>query len=286
MSPMASGPANPKSKPGPVGTGEGTLRLKWEAARLEAQLDSRRPPDDLPVFEELAELDAAPLQAAHRAALSPESALAEEFRVLRAKVRAIGEERAFRCIGIVSSSPAEGKTTVALGLASAMAHERDGRRVILVEADLRKRSIARYLGFTPASGLSEWLQADSASPVPVRRLGPGGPFLLTAGLNGPPNPEVLASRRVTRLFEACRRCFDFVVVDCPPLTPVADTVMLQELLDGFLLVVRARRTTRDALVRALSHLNRDRIQGVVFNDHEQILSGAYSYARSPYEYER
>lgn len=282
---MASGPLNPKGKSGAVvRAGETAARPTWQASRIEAEFDSRRSGEDLPVFEELAELTPAPRQPAHRAALSTESALAEEFRVLRAKVRAIGEERAFRCIGLVSSSPAEGKTTVALGLASSMAHERDGRRVILVEADLRKRSIARYLGFEPSSGLSEWLQDDPTSPVPVRRLGPGGPFLLAAGLNSPGNPELLASRRVSKLFEACRRCFDFVVVDCPPLTPVADTVMLQELLDGFLLVVRARRTTREALVRALSHLNRERIRGVVFNDYKELLAGAYSYARSPYEY--
>lgn len=282
---MASGPLNPKGKSGAVvRAGETVARPTWQASRIEAEFDSRRSGEDLPVFEELAELTPAPRQPAHRAALSTESALAEEFRVLRAKVRAIGEERAFRCIGLVSSSPAEGKTTVALGLASSMAHERDGRRVILVEADLRKRSIARYLGFEPSSGLSEWLQDDPASPVPVRRLGPGGPFLLAAGLNSPGNPELLASRRVSKLFEACRRCFDFVVVDCPPLTPVADTVMLQELLDGFLLVVRARRTTREALVRALSHLNRERIRGVVFNDYKELLAGAYSSARSPYEY--
>jgi Mrp family chromosome partitioning ATPase len=272
--------ANPKSGSGgaPRASDAGA-RLRWEATRREAELDSRRPPDHLPVFEELTEVLPAPKENVHRAALASDSALAEEFRVLRAKVRSIGEERAFRCIGMVSAAPGEGKTLVSLGLASALAQEREDRRVVLVEADMRKRSIARYLGLEPSVGLSEWLQGAAGAAVPLRRLGERGPFLLTAGLSSLSHPEILASGRGPRLLEACRRCFDYVIVDCPPLVPVADAVMLQDLLDGFLLVVRARHAPRQAVLRALSHLKNERIQGVVFNDYAELLRRSYSYAQ-------
>lgn len=279
---MAPGPVNPKGpRTVPRVPEDGVeARVKWELTRQDREFDTRRPTDDLPVFEELSEIMPSPKDPAHQAVLSPAAPIAEEFRVLRAKVRAIGEERAFRCFGMVSAAPGEGKTTVSLGLASVMAQERDDRRVLLVEADLRKRTIARYLGLAPAAGLSEWLQGPAAAPLPIRRLGSRGPFLLAAGLSSPPNPEVLSSGRVGQLLEAARRCFDYVIVDCPPLAPVADSIMLEDLLDGFLLVVRARHAPRDAVLRALSQLTGDRILGVVFNDYHEILVRAYSYSQS------
>lgn len=281
---MAPGPVNPKTPRTMtrVSDGGGDARVKWEWTQHDREFNTRRATDDLPVFEELSEITPSPKEPAHQAVLSPGAPIAEEFRVLRAKVRAIGEERPFRCFGLVSSAPGEGKTTVSLGLASVMAQEREDRRVLLVEADLRKRTIARYLGLDPAPGLGEWLQGPAAAPVPIRRLGTRGPFLLTAGLSSPPNPEVLSSGRLERLFEASRRCFDYVIVDCPPLAPVADSILLEDLLDGFLLVVRARHAPRDTVLRALSQLPSDRILGVVFNDYHEILVRAYSYAQARY----
>jgi capsular exopolysaccharide synthesis family protein len=274
-------PKGPRTVPR-ASEGGADARVKWELTRKDREFDTRRPTDDLPVFEELSEIVPSPKEHAHQAVMSPGAPIAEEFRVLRAKVRAIGEERPFRCFGLVSSAPGEGKTTVSLGLANAMALEREDRRVLLVEADLRKRMIARYLGLAPASGLSEWLQGDPSAPLPIRRLGARGPFLLAAGVSSPPNPEVLSSGRVGQMLEACRRCFDYVIVDCPPLAPVADSIMLEDLLDGFLLVVRARHAPREAVLRALSQLTGDRIQGVVFNDYHEILMRPYSYAQSRY----
>jgi len=233
------------------------------------------------VFEELEAAAPAAREPALLAALSPGSYLAEEFRVLRAKVRVIAQRTPFRCIGLVSAAPGEGKTTVALGLAASMAQEPE-RRVLLVEADLRKRSIAGYLGLEPTRGLSEWLQGDAADAVPVRRLGPAGPYLLAGGLSSPDTPERIAPARVAQLLEAGRRCFDDVVVDCPPLTPVADSVLLQEALDGLLVVVRARSTPRETLVRALSHLNPARVHGLVFNDYREYFTHVYRYPHRPY----
>jgi Mrp family chromosome partitioning ATPase len=218
------------------------------------------------VFEEFDEAQVVAREPAHQAALEPGSYVAEGYRLLRAKVQALGEETAFRCIGLASAAPGEGKTTVALGLALAMAQERD-RRVILVEADLRKRSLAGYLGLEPQPGLSEWLQDKVEGPVPVRRLGSEGPYLLVGGVSEPRSPEILSSGRMARLLEACRAFFDYVVVDCPPLTPVADAVLLQHLLDGLLVVVRARSTPKETLV---------------FNDYRELITSVYKYSQRKY----
>ena len=236
--------------------------------------------DDLPVFEETAEAVPQHLAAVPAAALTPGSLLAEEFRMLRAKVRAVGEQRPFHCSGLVSASGGEGKTTVALGLALALAQEPD-RRVLVIEADIRKPSIDSYLGLSRVAGLGDWLE-EAQGTVTVRRLVPQGFFLLSAGRSSLQRPELLGSDRMARLLEAARRYFDFVVVDCPPLVPVADSVIMQDLLDGFLFVVRARHSPRETLQRALANIKPDRIHGVVFNDYRDLLPSYYNYGYRQY----
>jgi Mrp family chromosome partitioning ATPase len=87
---------------------------------------------------------------------------------------------------------------------------------------------------------------------------------------------------MARLIEAAKAAFDFVIIDCPPLMPVADAAILQDLLDGYLLVVRARTSPREAIQRAVSGLKPGRIQGVILNDCREILPSYYRYAYSQY----
>jgi capsular exopolysaccharide synthesis family protein len=236
--------------------------------------------DDLPIFEEVAEAVPQHLAGVPAAAMTPGSLLAEEFRMLRVKIRNIGEQRPFHCVGLVSAAGGEGKTTAALGLAMAIAQDRD-KRVLVIEADLRKPSIDGYLGLPRVAGLGDWLE-EAQGTVTVRRLAPHGFFLLSAGRPAPHRPELLGSDRMGRLLEASRRYFDFVVVDCPPLVPVADSVILQDLLDGFIFVVRARHSPRETLQRALSRVKPDRIQGVIFNDYREMLPNYYNYGYRQY----
>ncbi len=231
-----------------------------------------------PVFEERTARRSARTDVSN-GALANGSSLSEEFRVLRAKVRALGEQRPLSCVGIVSGTGGEGKTTIALGLSAALAREQ-GARVLLVEADLRRPAIERYTGLEACEGVGEWLLGNKG-PVPLRVL-PDGLRLLTAGKAKIDQAELLGSPRMAGLLQAARARFDFIVVDCPPLVPVADSVILQDLIDGFLLVVRARHSPRETLQKAVSNLKPDRIHGVVFNDHREVLTRYYSYGYSQY----
>jgi capsular exopolysaccharide synthesis family protein len=199
--------------------------------------------------------------------------LAEEFRFLAAKVSALASSR-FTTIGVVSAGPGEGKTTVALGLAAALARS-EKNRVLLLEADMRQPAVERYLGLPRTAGVSEWLSGRSHS-VPVRSVEPPGLAIIASGREKLKRPELLGSERMGALIGACQLSFGFIVVDCPPLSPVADAVAIEDLLDGFLLVVRARHTPREAIVRAVSRLKENRIQGIVFNDQPEILPSGYS----------
>ncbi len=195
--------------------------------------------------------------------------------MLLARLRGLAEARPLKCLGVVSACPGEGKTTVALGLAVAMAQE-PGRRVLLLEADLRKPSLEDYLGLPRQPGLGEWLDG-SEGRIRVRKLGPQGPSLLSAGTFRSARPELLRSDRMSSLLSAAGSEFDTIVVDCPPLAPVSDSVLLQDLLDGLILVVRARYAPMDAVRKAVADLRADRVLGIVFNDQRDVLPRGYRY---------
>ena len=205
------------------------------------------------------------------ALLTPESRAFESFRVLRTKVRALGAERPLGCLGLVSAIAQEGTSTVAVGLAGALAQEPD-QRVLLVEARLRKPALEQALGLTPGPGLSDWLGGPASAAVPLRRVEPWGFHLLAGGAPVPRPSELLASASMGFLLAAARARFDTVLLDCPPLETVADSVMLQDLLDGFLLVVRARHAPHNVIRQALAHLKPEAVRGVVFNDRTEILN--------------
>jgi capsular exopolysaccharide synthesis family protein len=182
------------------------------------------------------------------------------------------------CLAVTSSLPGEGKSTITTGLAGALARE-PGRRILLIEADLRRPSLQATLGLPPAPGLGEWLNGR-IDYVPVRLVQPGGFFLLVAGQCELERPEFLGSPRMDSLLHAARGLFDLVLLDAMPILPVADAVLIQDLVDGFLLVVRSRQTPREALRDALARLRPDRVMGVVLNDQQEHRS---SYRTRAYQ---
>jgi succinoglycan biosynthesis transport protein ExoP len=209
----------------------------------------------------------------------PNSVVGEELRVFGASVLDLCRRNRVTCLGMTSALPGEGKSTLSVGLASALGRE-PGRRVLLIEADLRRPSLAGSLGLPPAHGLSEWLNG-TLDYLPVRRVEPGGFFLVAAGQTLLRRPELLGSPRMDAILVAARRMFDLVVLDAVPVLPVADTVLMQDLVDGFQLVVRSRRTPREAIHDTLAKLRPDRILGVVFNGHQE-----YKASHKYYGYQR
>jgi capsular exopolysaccharide synthesis family protein len=213
------------------------------------------------------------------AALTNGAAVSEELRVLLAKIRVLDEERRLRCLGIVSCMGKEGKTTVSLGLATAIARQ-PGRRALVIELDLRRPMMESYLGLPREVGVSDYL-AGGCDTLPVRYVEPFGFSLVTAGTQVV-KPELLISPRMAALIDAAREHYHYVLVDCAPLGPVADAVIIQDLVDGFLLVVRARQTPQQTLLRAAAQLKPDRIRGVIVNGHRELLIRSFSYGYAGY----
>jgi capsular exopolysaccharide synthesis family protein len=200
----------------------------------------------------------------------------EKFRGLRARIRSLeGESDRIRLLGLVSAIGSEGKTTIAIGL-SIILSEEPNTRVLLLDADLRHRDLEKHLGIKPGPGLSDWLKAPKEE-VPVQRLSHSNTFVLGAG-RPPKNPwELITSPHLPTLFNAARRQFRYVVVDCPPQVPVADTARIQESLDGILFVVRARSASRETLLAAVDQMQTEKILGVIYNDARATAIGYQDY---------
>jgi protein-tyrosine kinase len=209
----------------------------------------------------------------------PHSIVGEELRLLRSRLRRNDSGGAARRLAVTSALPSEGKSTLALGLAAAFARE-SGRKVLLIEADLRRPTVSRNLGLPPAAGLGEWLEG-AIERVPVRRVETAGFSVVVAGERGLERPEGLSSPPMDALLRAACGAFDEVILDVPPILPVADAVLMQDLVDGFLLVVRSRVTPREAILDALGRLRPEKIVGIVLNAHRD-----YRHSYSKYAYDR
>ncbi|MDJ0455355.1 polysaccharide biosynthesis tyrosine autokinase [Gordonia amicalis] len=194
------------------------------------------------------------------------SRAAEGYRRLRTNLAFVSVDQPPRCILVTSPGPGEGKTTTSLNLAAALAE--DGNRVVLVDADLRRPSIARCLGLTGAVGLTNYLRGDGVISDFVQNGPVENLDVLVAGAL-PPNPaELLGSERAREGIEALRTGYEFVVVDTPPVLPVADAAILAQYVDGVLVVARATRTRSQDLSTAFDSLitANSTPLGVVLND--------------------
>ncbi|MDV7198350.1 polysaccharide biosynthesis tyrosine autokinase [Rhodococcus kroppenstedtii] len=180
------------------------------------------------------------------------SGTAESFRELRTNLQFLEVDSPPRVLVVTSAVPGEGKTTTAVNLALVLAEA--GHRVVLVEGDLRRPRVSKYLGLVGSVGLSTVLsgQADVDDVLQPTKF-PGVDVLASGPL--PPNPsELLGSEASRTVMATLRSRFDYVVVDAPPLLPVTDASVITAHADGALVVARHGHTKREEITRALGNL--------------------------------
>ncbi|HXP87580.1 MAG TPA: CpsD/CapB family tyrosine-protein kinase [Bryobacteraceae bacterium] len=199
----------------------------------------------------------------------PHGAGADRFRLLKMRLQSAWEKGRLRKLLITSPLPAEGKSTVALNLATALA-EQGKRTVLLIEGDLRRPMLCSRLGLRPGPGLAECLESGCDLISVLRRIEPLGWYLLPAGqVQGNPT-ELLQSEGLSSVIQAVSPCFDWIVIDSPPATPLADVPALKAHADASLLVVRAASTSREAIEAAIARLGSKHILGMILNGAEQL----------------
>jgi polysaccharide biosynthesis transport protein len=206
------------------------------------------------------------------------TALREAFAALRTAVLIGTDTPSLRTLLVTSARQGEGKTTVSVNLALSLA--RLGRRVVLVDADLRRPSVHATLGLGDEPGLADYLAHRNPWGQCIRTYSPGNLDVLVGG-RGSANPsEDIASSDMRDLIGDLSRQYDFVIVDSPPLLLYpADVRMLAALTEGSLLTVRSGATPREEVVHALAQL--PRAAGVVLNAFD--LRDAPSYYRQAYD---
>ena len=210
--------------------------------------------------------------------VNPAGFEAEQYRALRYMIEQRHRTDNLSIIAVSSAATGDGKTITSLNLAGALAQASEGR-VLLVEADLRRPSVAALLGFGPGShpGLVDAIldRNLTLAQVAVRRP----PFNLSVVLAGqtPPSPyEVLKSPRLAELLEEARTAYDYVVIDTAPLVTIQDSRVIMRWVDGIILVVGANQTPRRLIEEALNVVDPAKMLGFVFNGEDHGLVRLYS----------
>lgn len=190
---------------------------------------------------------------------------AEQYRQLRTNLRYLQPDADHKVFVVTSSIPGEGKSTTTANLAAALAAS--GLRVGLIEADLRRPSLADVLDMTSGAGLTGVLTGQVSLNDAFQNWGPDGLKVMLAG-DTPPNPsELIESARGAELFQEIRERFDVTIIDSPPLTAVSDATALIRQLGGAVLVVGSRRVRVSELRRAVNRLSTVgvKVEGVIVN---------------------
>ncbi|WP_433361680.1 polysaccharide biosynthesis tyrosine autokinase [Streptosporangium sp. CA-115845] len=193
------------------------------------------------------------------------SSRSEAFRALRTNLQFIGVDRQPKSLVVTSCLPGEGKSSTSTNLAITLAQA--GWRVVLVDGDLRRPSIPRYLGIEGAVGLTDVLIDRARLSEVIQVWGETGLSVLPSG-QIPPNPsELLGSGGMREVLAQLTGMYDMVIIDAPPLLPITDAAAITALCDGALLVARYGRTRREHMARAselLASINA-RVVGTVLN---------------------
>lgn len=221
-----------------------------------------------------------PLQSAARKLITVDnskSIISEQFRTIRTNIHFSTADKELRSILLTSSSPSEGKSTSASNIAVVFAQE--GRKVLLIDADMRKPTMHHTFQVNNGTGLSSVLTRQAEVADVIHEVGIENLHVMPCGPI-PPNPaELIGSQSMKALIEQLKLDFDLLIFDAPPLLSVADAQILSNECDGTILVVNTGSTEKDSAVKAKETLQsaNARILGVLMNN--------YTLAKDHYYYQ-
>jgi polysaccharide chain length determinant protein (PEP-CTERM system associated) len=214
----------------------------------------------------------------------PDSIVTEQYRVLYAKIHDVHREQGKKVFAISSPLQGEGKTVTALNLAVVMARD-FGKKTLLLEGDFRAPAISHYLKAELESGLVDLLLsktgiqstlipfADTLIPFADDNLS-----VLPAVKSVRNSSGLLSSQRMKDLLGTLKEQYDFILIDAPPVLPLSDMQVFEEVVDGIILLVRAEKTPKEALLKAMDAVGTDKLAGIVLSDFRGQLPGFYRYA--------
>ena len=208
--------------------------------------------------------------------------IAEEFRIIRTQVLFGNPELSHKLLAITSPQPGDGKTSLAVNLAISIA--KAGRRVLLIDGDMRKPDVHRVFNIPDSPGFAELIQGSHEPGAAIRKSEVEGLEILPAGTPISRPSELLSRPEVMRVLTALGELYDHVILDTAPLLPVSDTHVLAGLMDGVLVSFNAE-VDRDTVMLTNDILRRSRanVIGCVMNQVKYRQSGSYQRGKSAYD---
>jgi len=211
------------------------------------------------------------------------SLCAEQLKNLKVQIAESSEETPLKVITVSSPEPQDGKSFISTNLAFSFAMD-PGRRVVIIDCDLRNPALDRYLGVPTDPGLLQYLGNGHLGPnCYMRRF--ENLYFITAGGTAPNPIEVLSMHKMKELIDNLRQDFDTIILDAPPYAPISDARIVTGLSDSLIMVIRRGKTSYRSTDRAFKAINPKKLLGVVFNDVQPMMFHPY-YDSSSYSPER
>ncbi|MGA8727714.1 MAG: CpsD/CapB family tyrosine-protein kinase [Terracidiphilus sp.] len=204
---------------------------------------------------------------------------AEAFHLLGVRLRHLRRERPLKKVLITSSIPQEGKSMVAANLACTLAL-RTRQRTLLLEGDVRRPTQSKVFGFGRNPGICEWLLGQRSLRSSIYHIESAGLWILPAGIASSDSLELLQSGKLSAMMDQLASWFDWIVIDSPPILPLADTSVWTNLADGILLVTRQGTTEKRRLQKGLEALDSNKLIGAVLNSSTNMSHNDYYYRPS------
>lgn len=204
----------------------------------------------------------------------PASVAAEQYRILCTRIAQLRQDKLSYALAVTSSLKSEGKTFTSLNLAISIARDFD-EKVLLIEGDLKNPGLYEYLRHPPGFGLTDVLEGKIDIDACTVQMFDGQLSVLFAGKTAGNPSKLLSSVKMQEIISTARGNYKYIIIDTPPIMPMADINIYSTLVDGILLVIQAGKTPRSLVKRAISTLAADKIVGAVLNGVEPVHSKYY-----------
>src|SRR3972149_9389223 len=204
----------------------------------------------------------------------PTSIAAEQYRILCTRISQLRQDKRSYTIAVTSAIKSEGKSFTSLNLAISIARDFD-EKVLLIEGDLKNPGLYGYLKHPPGFGLTDVLEGKIDVDASAVQMFDGQLSVLFAGKTTGNPSKLLSSFKMQEIITTAREHYKYIIIDTPPIMPMADINIYSTLIDGILLVILAGKTPRSLVKRAISTLAADKIVGAVLNGVDPMQSKYY-----------
>lgn len=211
-----------------------------------------------------------------------ENSASEAFRLLSVRLRHMRRERSLKKLLICSTITQEGKSLISANLGCTIASDQK-QTVLLVEGDMRRPSLSQLFGLGERAGLCDYLAGERTVAESVYRLEEANLWLMPAGTSHDNQNNLIQSDNLSEMIQQLGHLFQWIIIDSPPVLPLADASVWQRMVDGVLLVARNSTTQKGKLMRGLEALDTEKLVGAILNSATSTTEHDYYYYRDTSE---